>query len=97
MAKESVLQGKVIKWLKERGCYVIKNSAVSGVPTGCPDVVFFKERFYGFIEVKSSKGARFQPLQKETLAKLDAWSWAKVVYPENWEETQKELALILKD
>lgn len=97
MIKESAFQPKVIKWLKEQGCYVIKNSAVSGVPTGCPDIVFFKEGFYGFIECKRTKKSPFQPLQKETLAKLDAWSWAKAVYPENWEEIQKELALILHD
>lgn len=97
MIKESVFQAKVIKWLKDQGCYVIKNSAVMGVPTGCPDLVFFKEGFYGFIEAKPKKSARFQPLQKETLAKLDEWSWAKAVYPENWEEIQEELVLILHD
>lgn len=97
MVRESVFQAKIIKWLKEQGCYVIKNSAVSGVPTGCPDIVFFKGKFYGFIEVKRSVKAPFQPLQKETLVKLDAWSWARAVWPENWEEMQKELALILQD
>lgn len=97
MVKESVFQSKVIKWLKEQGCYVIKNSAVSGVPTGCPDIVFFKEGFYGFIEVKRTAKSPFQPLQKETLAKLDNWSWAKAVYPENWDEIRIKLELILKD
>lgn len=97
MVRESVFQAKVIKWLKEQGCYVIKNSAVSGVPTGCPDLVFFKEGFYGFAEIKPKEKARFQPLQKETLAKLAAWSWAKAVYPENWDEIQKELVDILHD
>lgn len=97
MIKESVFQAKVIKWLKEQGCYVIKNSAVSGVPTGCPDLVFFKEGFYGFIECKPSSKSPYQPLQKLTLAKLDLWSWARAVYPENWEEIQKELVVILHD
>jgi Holliday junction resolvase len=97
MVKESEFQPKVIKWLKEQGCYVIKNSAVSGVPTGCPDIVFFKEGFYGFLEVKRTAKSPFQPLQKETLAKLDNWSWAKAVYPENWSDIQKELAVILHD
>lgn len=97
MAKEQDLQSKIIKWLKSQGCYVIKNNAQPGVPLGCPDVVFFKEGFYGFIEVKPSKTAKFQPLQKETVAKLDDWSWARIVYPEIWETTQKELVLLLKD
>jgi hypothetical protein len=28
---------------------------------------------------------------------LDNWSWAKAVYPENWEEIKKELVVILHD
>ena len=93
--KESDFQYKVVKWLKSKGCYVVKNSANPGVPSGCPDIVFFKEGFYGFIEAKPKKNAKFQPLQKATLKKLNDWSWAKVVYPENWEEIKKELAVIL--
>jgi Holliday junction resolvase len=97
VVKESVFQAKVITWLKEQGCYVIKNSAVSGVPTGCPDIVFFKEGFYGFIECKRTKKSPFQPLQKVTLEKFKKWSWAEAVYPENWEAIQKELVVILHD
>lgn len=93
--KESAFQYKVISWLKERGCYVIKNSANPGVPLGCPDIFFCKGTFYGFIEVKPKKGASFRPLQKETVAKLDEWSWARTVYPENWETTQKDLVLLI--
>ena len=97
MAKESIFQTKIIRYLKSRGCYVIKNSAVVGVPVGCPDVVFFKEGYYGFLEVKASKRSKFQPLQKETLKKLDDWSYARAVYPENWDEIHAELEDMLKD
>lgn len=93
--KESDFQYKIIQWLKAQGCYVIKNSAVAGVPVGTPDIVFFKEGFYGFIEVKRTKSSRFQPLQKEALKKLDDWSWAKAVHPENWPEIQTELISML--
>lgn len=93
--RESAFQAKVIQWLKEQGCYVIKNTANPGVPLGCPDVVFFKGKFYGFLEVKPSRSARFRPLQKETVAKLDDWGWAKVVYPENFESIKEELAPLL--
>lgn len=93
--KESAFQAKIIKWLKSQGCYVIKNTGMPGVPVGCPDVVFFKEGFYGFIEVKPSKDAGFQPLQKPTLEKLDAWSWAKVVHPQNWDEIKLDLERML--
>lgn len=95
--KESVFQHRIIVWLKEQGCYVIKNSAVSGVPVGCPDIFFCKGSFYGFIEAKPSEKAKLQPLQEITLDKLDAWNWAKVVYPENWLDIQKELVVLLSD
>jgi Holliday junction resolvase len=96
--KESTFQSKVIQWLKaERGCYVIKNTANPGVPLGAPDIFFCKGAFYGFIECKPSKTAKFQVLQKETIAKLDAWNWARVVYPENWGEIQLELAGLIPE
>ena len=95
MVKESVFQSKVIKWLKEQGCYVIKNSANPGVPIGCPDVFFCKGTFYGFLEVKPNSKAPYQPLQEVTLDKLDAWNWARRVQPENWAEVQEELVLRL--
>ena len=93
--RESVFQSIVIKWLKQQGCYVIKNSANPGVPAGCPDVVFFKGTFYGFLEVKPSKTAKFRPLQKETLAKLDDWSYAQAVYPENFPAIQAQILALL--
>lgn len=50
----------------------------------------------GAIEVKKSKTAKYRPGQKETVAKMDAMSWARVVYPENWPEVQKELTEVLR-
>lgn len=95
MSRESELQTTISKWLKGRGCFVIKHNAGPGVPTGTPDLSFYCEGFYGFIEVKARKTSSFQPLQKERIAKLDKWSWAKVAYPENWEEIKAELESIL--
>lgn len=91
MSKEAQLQRKIITWLKERGCVVIKLSAVPGVPNGIPDVLFLKGKHWGFFEVKASPTARFQPLQKEWVAKLDSMSYARVVYPENWKSIKDEL------
>ena len=70
---EKKLQSEIIKWLKSQGAYVIKHSAVVGVPTGCPDLSAYYDGAVIFIEVKSSPKAPFQPLQKETLAKLKDW------------------------
>lgn len=95
--KEPDFQRKIIVWLKERGCYVIKNTANPGVPVGCPDIFFCKKGVYGFIEVKPRAKAKFQPLQEETIAKLAGWTFARVVHPDNWADTQKELVLLLAD
>ena len=93
---ESRLQTKIIHWLKLKGCVVIKLSAVPGVPVGIPDVLFLIDGGgYGFIEVKASEKARFQPLQKEWLKKLDDMYFARAVHPGNWEEVKSELEKLI--
>lgn len=96
MAVEQKLQTEITKFLKKNGCYVLTITVRPGIPTGCPDVIAFREGCWLGIEVKSSKNARFQPLQKETIAKLHDWSWCKAVYPENWPEVQSELVALLR-
>lgn len=83
------------KWLRSKGCFVATMQAGPGVPLGTPDIFFCYEGFYGFIEVKASKKAKYQSLQKEQIKQLNEWSWAKVVYPENVEEIIAELEQIL--
>lgn len=92
---ESGLQSKIIKYLESKGCYVIKTRPGGGTPVGCPDIIFMLEGFYGCLESKASPKARYQPLQKETLEKLNNWSWAKRVDPSNWDEIREELEIIL--
>lgn len=74
----------------------MKTQPGPGTPVGVADVFFCKEGFYGWIEVKASKTAKFQPLQREFLVKMDNWSWAKAVYPANWEEVKAELDYSLR-
>lgn len=95
MATESRLQSTIAKHLKSNGCFVMVIQPQAGIPTGTSDIFFCKEGFYGFIEVKASKTAKFQPLQKEFVEKMNDWSWAKVVYPDNWAETKAELSTLL--
>ena len=92
---EAKTQGQLIKYLKSKGCYVIKTKPGPGTPVGCPDIIFLFEGFWGAIECKASKLAKFQPLQKETIAKLDNWSYARVAYPANVHEIIDELEQLL--
>lgn len=91
---ESRLQSDIVKYLRDKGCYVIKTRPGMGTPDGCPDIIFLYEGFWGSIEVKGSR-PKWQPLQRETLAKLDEWSWAKVVNPTNWLDVKLELEAML--
>ncbi len=91
---EAKLQAEIIKYLRSKHCFVMKCGG-AGVPTGTSDVFFCLEGFYGFIEVKRAEKAPFQPLQAEFLQKMDDWSWAKAVYPENWLEVRQELENML--
>lgn len=90
MMTEAKLQAEIIKYLKSKCCFVMK-CAGAGVPTGTSDIFFCLEGFYGFIEVKARAKAPFQPLQKEFIDKINDWSWARVIYPENWLEVKQEL------
>lgn len=95
MAKEADFQAKVIKWLRSKGCIVYKMQQNATTRIATPDVFFIKEGFWGAIECKASARAKFQPGQKEMVAKLDDWSYAKVAHPGNWKEIQEELSVIL--
>lgn len=96
MAREADFQKTIIKWLRAKGCLVIKYQQNATTRASIPDIIFLKEGFWGAIEVKKSKTSKFQPGQKEMVSKMNEMSWAKVVWPENWKETQKELGEILK-
>lgn len=104
MARESVLQTKIVTYLKEQGCRVWVIQPQAGIPDATPDIVFFKGPFYGMIEAKkenpyrkdgTAKKGAFQPLQERTVAHFDDWSWARVAYPENWLSVRAELEQIL--
>lgn len=95
MVLEKDFQSKVVKYLRSKKCFVWKMQQNSTTQAGVADVFFCIEGFYGFIECKRSKTAKIRPGQKEFIEKMNNWSWAKICYPENWEETKKELDAIL--
>lgn len=96
MAKEADFQSKVLKYLRSKGCiaYKMQQNATTRIAT--PDIMFIKEGFWGAIECKATARSKFQPGQKEMVAKLDDWSWARVAYPNNWSKIKEELDEILK-
>lgn len=93
---ESKFQAEIVRWLRKKGCFVWKCKQDATTQAGVSDLFFCFEGFYGFIEVKKSKIARRRPGQKEFIEKMATWSWARMVYPENWGETKQELEEILK-
>lgn len=95
MAKEADFQKNVIKWLKSKGCIVLKYEANATTRVGIPDVFFCKEGFYGFLECKKAKNSPIRPGQKEFITKVNEWSYGKIIFPENWLETRKELEQML--
>ena len=95
MAKESDFQAKVVKWLKSKGCVVLKYQQNATTRAGIPDIIFLKEGFWGAIECKKTKNSPFRPGQKEMVKKMNEMSWATVAYPENWGDVRKELEEVL--
>jgi Holliday junction resolvase len=89
---ESKLQADIIKWLRSKGCFVIKHNAGPGVPAGCPDLSAYYDGGVIFIEVKKNEKSPFQPLQKETLTRLRGWfKYVYVVTPKSWDDIRNEL------
>ena len=95
MARESRLQTKVAQYLRGKGCFVMVIQPTAGIPTGTADIFFCKGPLYGWLELKAAHNSPFQPLQKEFIAKMDSWSWAKACWPDLWDEIRQELDEIL--
>lgn len=92
---EKNFQSDVKQWLKSQGCFVMVITVIPGIPTGTSDIFFCKEGFYGWLECKAGPKSPFRSLQKEFIAKMNEWSYARATWPENWDEIQAELVAIL--
>lgn len=90
-SKESDFQKDVISYLKARGFYVIKHQAGFGVPTGTPDISFYIDGFYGFLELKLRKNSPHQPGQDAAIKKLNGWSYARFLWPEAFSQLEEDL------
>lgn len=93
--RESKVQSDLIKYLKRKGCYVIKTKPGVGTPVGCPDVIALLEGAWFAFEIKADEAAPFKPLQEDTIRKLADWSFCKVVHSGNYQEILNELEAML--
>lgn len=96
---EKDLQSQIMKWLRSKGCVVLKYQQNATTRAAIPDILALHEGFWLAIEVKKTKSSPFRPGQKQMVEKLDNWSWAKVVWGgknSNWPEIKKELEELLR-
>lgn len=94
MARESTLQSKFLSDLRKLGYKCFKQQMNATTRAGTPDCIICYKKFYGFCEFKRSKDATFRPGQEETLEELGKWTYARVVFPENFDTIMSELVLI---
>lgn len=92
---EGKFQDTVTKWLKAKGCRVVKNDPTSGRQKGIPDLLFLKEGFWGMLEIKASKNAKKRPGQEDWVKWASENSYGAFCYPENWAQIRKDLEEIL--
>ena len=96
MTPEGKFKKKVCSELRKLGCTVLQYQQGVGTVKGFPDTIVIAEGITFFIEFKASKRAKFQPLQKEWIKKLnDNGHFAWVMYPENEREVMDEIKRIL--
>lgn len=96
MTPEGKFKKKVCSELRKLGCTVLQYQQGVGTVKGFPDTIVIAEGITFFIEFKASKRAKFQPLQKEWIKKLnDNGHFAWVLYPECEKEVMKEIRRIL--
>lgn len=94
--REQSFQTKVSNYLKRKGCYVIKINQDAKSKTGDPDLIAFKEGWWGWFEVKKNRTAPCRPLQPEKIKWAAQNSYGAIIYPENFDKVKSELEEILK-
>lgn len=95
MISEAKFQQSIIRWLRGKGCVVWKCQQNAVTQKGFPDLLCLKDGFWFALEVKKSQRAKKQPGQDQWVKRLDEMSYARFVYPENWEAIKKELRQML--
>ncbi len=83
---ENAYQARLIRKLKRLfpGCEILKND--SGYRQGMLDLTILFGPFWAMLEVKASEDAPLRPNQGYYVKKLNAMSFAAIIYPENEKE-----------
>lgn len=92
---ESDFQSFLISKLREQfpGSIILKNDA--SYKQGIPDLLILYGSHWAALEVKISKEASHRPNQDYYIKTMHAMSYAKFVYPENYEDILDELSYSL--
>ena len=91
MMKENKFQSDLKKEIKNKfpGCIVTKLDAND--IQGIPDLLILYNKKWATLGNKKSEKASKQPNQEYYVNKMDNMSFSRFIYPENKEETLKEL------
>lgn len=94
---EGKFKKKVCSNLRKLGCTVLQYQQGVGTVKGFPDtIVLLPEGLTVFIEFKASKTAKYQPLQKEWIQKLnDRNFFCWVCYPDIEKDIMEEIRRLL--
>lgn len=89
--KESQFQSALIKELKDLfpGCIVLKNDA--NYKQGIPDLLILYQDRWAALECKTSMDASVRPNQKYYVEKMNEFSYASFICPENKKEVLNEI------
>lgn len=88
---ESKFQSELIKELKLifPGCVILKNDC--DYIQGIPDLTILYKDKWAVLECKRKKDAKIRPNQDYYVRKLNEMSFSRFIFPENKEETLREL------
>jgi hypothetical protein len=88
---ENKYQGELIKHLNFLFPQVLIMKLDSSYRQGIPDLLILHPNGWAVLEVKRSINEPFQPNQEYYLNKLNQWSFAAMICPENESEVIREL------
>lgn len=92
MAAEKNWQNRLIKYLRENGCYVLNVPGSAQIPKGTPDLIVCANGRFMALELKAPNG-RVSELQKHHIGEIrKSGGYAEVLKPDDFEAFKIKLA-----